>query len=683
MALTGKTIGQLTYVDYTTNNFLIPVEEAGSTYHIGLSAITYTESTYSGLAIASAAGQLVRGQYYLMTDFQTIYDQPNWDQNGFAITTGNNKSGTTEQILLLATSTTGFSPTVFSTLYPSDKITYDINWTQTEVTNTPAKGRITERIDTVKNNRTDYDFRAVQFIRYVGFFSEVYRGGTVSLNGTTGEVTGVGTQFNSFFSVGDVIGIYYSNAPISCFRYYEIVSIIDDFTMTVFGLTMDTINNTYHASGIRLPNHSSPFKCNLTGGTYENSTEYYTFNNDVNFNTYIGDNQSYDTFILSNNVFKSGDYYNNTLGGNCVGNTFDDDMDSNTLGPYSSYNILTNDFDRNTCGPNFSYNIIDCDMRGNQISENFVYNMIGDDDGNDFDYNIIGWQFEGNFLTMSNNDFIGNIIGETFFSNIIDSGFRGNNIVRSFMSNKVIGSSFDSNFIGDYFNNNNIQTLFRGNQIQGNFYNNNIYSNFEGNIIGYGSYGNLFGESQSFGSYSFNKNTCGYGLNSNSFTGTATNNIIGGDCQLNVVGGQFSYNQIGAEFQNNTVGDNFGYDGVSPRGNVVGSGFRNNTVGPQFYDNTIGENCTANNFGEYFINNKISYNFNNVTTQDFDSSNPFRNNTFSYPGFNANLSLSGGTGGNPVFYTNIPTNVTLDYADANGYVTFLSGGTFIAQSLTV
>ena len=55
MALTGKTIGQLTQVDYTTNNFLIPVEESGTTYHIGLSAITYTETTYLGLSIASAA----------------------------------------------------------------------------------------------------------------------------------------------------------------------------------------------------------------------------------------------------------------------------------------------------------------------------------------------------------------------------------------------------------------------------------------------------------------------------------------------------------------------------------------------------------------------------------------------------------------------------------------------------
>ena len=89
MALTGKTIGQLTYVNYTTNNFLIPIEESGTTYHIGLSAITYTEATYSELSIGSATSNLIRGQFYLMTDFQTCYDQPNYDSEGNPITTGN------------------------------------------------------------------------------------------------------------------------------------------------------------------------------------------------------------------------------------------------------------------------------------------------------------------------------------------------------------------------------------------------------------------------------------------------------------------------------------------------------------------------------------------------------------------------------------------------------------------
>jgi hypothetical protein len=131
-----------------------------------------------------------------MTDYQTCYDQPNYESDGTPITTGNYKTGTTEPILLLAISTTGFSPTVYSTLYPQDKISYDITWDITEVTSGLTKGRITERIDD-KNNRADYDFRAVQFIRYVGYFSEQYYTGKINLDGATGLVTAsqTGTTF--------------------------------------------------------------------------------------------------------------------------------------------------------------------------------------------------------------------------------------------------------------------------------------------------------------------------------------------------------------------------------------------------------------------------------------------------------------------------------------------------------
>jgi len=126
MALTGKTIGELSLLQFPTNDTLIPVEYIGDTYHISFSSITYSEG--------------------LMTDYQTCYDQPNYDNLKNSINTGNYKSGSTEPILLLAISTTGFSPTVYSTLYPQDKITYDITWDTTELTSSPAKGRITERI---------------------------------------------------------------------------------------------------------------------------------------------------------------------------------------------------------------------------------------------------------------------------------------------------------------------------------------------------------------------------------------------------------------------------------------------------------------------------------------------------------------------------------------------------------
>lgn len=61
----------------------------------------------------------------------------------------------------------------------------------------------------------------------------------------------------------------------------------------------------------------------------------------------------------------------------------------------------------------------------------------------------------------------------------------------------------------------------------------------------------------------------------------------------------------------------------------------------------------------------------------------FRNNNFTYENFNTNLVYSGGTGGNPIFYTDITTNVVKDASNSTGYVTFLSGGTFVAETITV
>ncbi len=195
MALTGKTIGELEYLQFPTNDTLLPVQYIGDTFHISFSSITYNEGTYAQFVSESIAGILTPGRFYLMTDFQTCYDQPNYTNEGVAITTGNYKTGSTEPILLLAISTTEFSPTVYSTIYINDKITYDFTWDTTEVTISPAKGRITERIDRF-NNRADYDFRAVQFIRYQAFLSENYYNGTVSIDGS-----GKDSQADSVFGI--------------------------------------------------------------------------------------------------------------------------------------------------------------------------------------------------------------------------------------------------------------------------------------------------------------------------------------------------------------------------------------------------------------------------------------------------------------------------------------------------
>jgi hypothetical protein len=669
MALTGKTIGQLTYLSEVTTDTLFPVELSGDTYHISYSAFTnsnYNERTYDELYSFATGGTLTAGSYYLMTDFQTCYDQPNFDTNGIPITIGNYKTGTTEPILLLAISTTGFSPTVYSTLYPQDKISYDITWNATEVTDNPAKGRITERIDQF-NNRADYDFRAVQFIRYVGYFSEQYYPGKINLDGATGLVTvsETGTTFTNDFTVGDIFGIY---APgingMASFQYYEISSIVSNGEMYVTGRTLTNVNDAYYSAGIRLPDYMNPFQCNITGTTNDGFAEYYTFNDGANYNTYLGNNIDYNIFILSNNVFLSGPYENNTFGGNVVGNTFNDDMNSNIVGPYCQYNIITNDFDGNIIGSYFQYNIIDCDMDSNHIDNYFQNNMLGDADSQDFDFNRIGSYFTNNFLTFNNNDFINNNIGDSFNNNLIDSGFRNNTIVGDFYSNlirnadfydntigdnfydNIIPVSFTSNNIGDYFNTNTIYWIFRKNSILNNFNtntigvdnlgllfeNNQIMNNFKGNDIQGNFWSNQiktdFKGNDVFDEFGYNN--IGFGCSPNSFSGITIHNNIGDYFRFNTCYGSFSYNTIGTDFNSNDVQDGFGFGGSSSQGNRIGNDFTDNTIGEYFYNNTIPDNFYNNTIGDSFQWNIVNTEVNNVCLStgmlyDITTVNVFKN----------------------------------------------------------
>jgi hypothetical protein len=679
MALTGKTIGELEYLQFPTNDTLLPVEYIGETYHISFSSITYNEGTYSQFVTEANSGLLTPGRFYLMTDFQTCYDQPNFDSSGNPITTGNYKTGTTEPLLLLAVSTTGFSPTVYSTLYPSDKIKYDITWNTTEVTSSPAKGRITERIDD-RNNRADYDFRSVQFIRYDAFLSEVYLDGTVSIDGS-GNVVGIRTSFDTDFTVGDIVGIKsgFSNF-IGGFSYYEIISITDSTNMVVSGNSYYNEFNVIYSRGT-YGGQRSPFQCNITNPSYTGFSEYYTFNGNDNYNTYLGDNLNYDTFILSNNVFLNGTYINNTFGGNVIGNTFDDDMDNNNCAPSFQYNIITNDFDDNTVGPNFQRNFIECDMQGNSIVGNFLGNMIGDNDGYDFDYNVVGWNFRDNFITMYDNNFIDNIIGSDFSQNLIHYGFSRNTIGDNFNAN-ILRNSFDENEIGPSFYSNTIRASFNNNKI-GSLFNNNIfYSIVTNNIFGNNSYNNVMGDPNNVGVFSFQYNQVGSDLISNNFSGETSNNVIGTACQSNNTDTNFSYNRIGSNFTSNIIANDFGFGGSYTRGNIVGNGFSGNIVGEYCYDNTFGDNCTGNNFSDNFTNNKISYGFFNTTINDIDSSGSCQNNIFGFGNFSADLTLSGGTGGNPFLYTDVSCSVVRD-ADATIYVTFFSGGTSTSQTLIV
>ena len=665
MALTGKTIGELSYLSGLTTDTLFPVELSGDTYHIAYSAFTnsnYNEGTYDELYSFATGGTLTAGSYYLMTDFQTCYDQPNYDNTKTPITTGNYKTGTTEPILLLSVSTTGFSPTVYSTLYPNDKITYDITWNTTEITSSPAKGRITERIDNF-NNRTDYDNRSILFKRYNGYSYEENSplGGLVGISGLTGT-TGVlygntGTTFNSNFGSGSIVSIRNLNPS-----FFEVISVVSNSIAIISGVTISETTDSPYYFG----NDDGIMSYYQPNVRQDQVFEYTTFGG-VNLsggavNNYIGNYSNlYDwdgnTFILANNVFISGEFFNNTIGNNSYNNTFNDDCDNNQIGD-SFYNNSTNDdFDGNIIGENFNNNYITSNFNNNRIGSDFNNNILlggsfyRNNIGNNFEDNVwnngdfqnneIGNQFNNNgvysdfYKNDIGNGYNNNEVYSNFYGNLIGNGYAGNNLYCSFYDNKI-GEYYISNTIGDINNpntyefysnqignnfqvngitanthNNVIGNQFENNTILDDFYNNQIFNDFKGNIT-YGEF--YFNKTDSiFVANEFSgdcaDNTFGPFTLGNDFLGNLYSNTLKSYSLENVIGDNFIGNNIGEGFYDNTISDEFQY-------NQIGSSFNNNTIGENFgfgvstpQGNRIGNNFSDNTIGEYFYNNTIPDNF--------------------------------------------------------------------------
>ena len=569
MALTGKTIGELTLLQFPTNETLLPVELSGDTYHITFSSITYNEGTYTQFVAEANNGVLTPGKFYLMTDFQTCYDQPNYDNTKTPITTGNYKTGTTEPILLLAISTTGFSPTVYSTLYPNDKITYDITWNTTEITSSPAKGRITERIDNF-NNRTDYDNRSILFKRYRGYSYEENSplGGLVGISGLTGT-TGVlygntGTTFNSNFSTGSIVSVRNLNPS-----FFEVISVVSNSIAIISGVTISETTDSPYYSG----NDDGIMSYYQPNVRQDQVFEYTTFgdaiDNGAAINNYVGNQanlfieQGSGDFLLANNVFLDGDIINNTIGNGSYNNTFNDDCDNNQIGG-NFYNNSTND---------------------------------------DFDGNIIGENFNNNYITSNFNN---NRIGSDFNNNILlGFSFYRNNIGNEFNNNVWTNSDFQNNEIGNQFNNNKIYGDFYNNDIGNGYNNNESYSQFYRNLIGNG----------------YNNNTIYSQFFENNIEHVFENNTIG--TNLTIGTDNFSGNRIGNDFEINGILGQF-------TDNNIGNNFYNNTIGEYFYNNTISDNFQSNEVGDSFQWNIVNTEVNNVCLStgmlyDITTVNVFKN----------------------------------------------------------
>lgn len=665
-----------------TLNDRIPIVNDGITKQISVSGFTeyisnfitassgggLVNTTYETLADNITFSGLTGGTFYRITDFQTCYDQPDYDYNSNPKTIGIYKTGPIEPIVVVATGPDSISEYAFQPTYPNDIIKYDWRYNATEVTNNQAYGRITERVDEY-NNRTDYDHRNILFKRYKLFGYRTPLDGSITLD--LGVVTGNGTDF-TLLSVGDVI-ITPSITPSN----YKIVEIIDQTNMVVTGETLGTyVTGLVFYQGFDEGNglYMSIKESNIDGNEYVELTtfQHALETSEFVYNNYFADGcnvyNQYGTYLLPNNLFLIGRVDSNYIGYSSSNNTFSHSFSGNKIGDFFIGNTFTNDFIGNRLGDSCRNNLSDVNIINNVIDNDFSFNLLLGSNGANFEDNKIGSHFNSNkvYVNFTNNDinqfFENNILGDTttidsfsfdankigydFVNNIIKQNFQNNVIETNFNNNRFSGYT-TNNIIGKQFEYNTVFTDFDNNEIFNSFKGNQIESYFNGNQIGFASVGNhfigLFNANSVEGFHMFNDysgdttsnvmgpnffgNKFNTGLYGNSFGFSFGNNIIGlncynnnfaANCQSNVIGINCQSNSFGVNCFFNIIGDNFGYDNQFSKGNIIGNDFTNNHIGNNTYGNSIIDGFNSNIMGDGLKNNEIKTKIAEVNFTEFD-----------------------------------------------------------------
>jgi len=320
--------------------------------------------TYAQFYNTITNNNLQVGKTYILVDFQTVYDQMDFDAGGSLKPTLVTKTGATEQIWVYALSNNQIASKAYSATYPKDQIQYDWTYNTTLVNGSPAKGRISERIDE-NNNRTDYDHREIKFIRYddgAGNFTVINDNGNASREFLTfvQNFTG-GNVFNNylgdFYNYGALFGQEYGNNVFSGEFVISNTSSSSFYNNTFSG---NVNNNTFSGEVYNNTFSGEVYNNTFSGYVYDNTfsgaVSTNTFSGQVNNNPFSG-NVNRNTFSgeVYNNTF-SGEVYYNTFSGNVNNNPFSGDVNSNTFSGQVNNNPFSGDVNNNTFSGQVSNN---------------------------------------------------------------------------------------------------------------------------------------------------------------------------------------------------------------------------------------------------------------------------------------------------------------------------------------
>ena len=375
--------GELYYKDNSGNS--IPV--AGAVDPV-INPVTYTQ-----LFTLYTSAQFVTGSYYLITNFETIYRQPDFYVDGSIktnLTLKSKPSGWVYQPILVqaisnsALSVDAYQPNITGGAYTGfhkDKIKYNFLYNTTEFGDI-TKGRIISRVDEF-GNETDYDHRTVQFKRYMGYSKTTLLTGTITdYNCISGAISGSGTLFSSQLSVGDII-ILDTKSNLGYDIGLKVKIIGSNVSMNV---EVDSLYSSGIPSPVNLSNSTiiSANNYSFSGQSYTLSKATATGDYDQYKEVYFGqsDANDYDEFY----TFPTG-AYNNKLGNysnyyleSGSGNLLLPNIVFLTLATYNNfYQIWNSTFNicrENICSSQFHDNTI-VDFRQNIVSSSFYNNNLG------------------------------------------------------------------------------------------------------------------------------------------------------------------------------------------------------------------------------------------------------------------------------------------------------------------
>lgn len=464
----------------------IVVEIEGS----GTSISTILPITFAALNTAIIGSTLIPGQMYIITDYETIYDQPDFDNTGapklFVVT----KTGAVEPLVIQAISTSDIAKNVFSPSHPLDVIEYDPTFTVTEYMGVPAKGRISYRNDEF-DNISDYDHRQVQYLRYEtapgsGIFTVVNDNGGAFSQSLTFQGTAIGNTLGQFaiyhflgFSFLLSNNVFYNNCYDNKFSDLN-------FNHT---LNINCAGNTL-AAGCHNFNLSTNNTNNVFGGSCFDIMSGDSLSNNI-FKT--GANSITVGINASNNIW--GDSSIVSIGNNCISNKFGI-ATSGTIGN-GNENLTIGNNSTITIGANNRFFISDVSCIITLVDSNLNFNI-----GSNCTLSAGTSNHDFTCGTSCTATILNQNVYNSFGSNCTITLGSQNDSISSGNSNSIAFADLNTSFsIGDRNNitlNNSNDNFIVGNSnaITGNDFNTkNTFKNANGILLNNNSENNNFGNS--------------------------------------------------------------------------------------------------------------------------------------------------------------------------------------------